>query len=90
MEAQESNRGLPADVPKTDRELLLQINGSLGRVIERLEGKDGTGGLCAIVDMQGKRIGALENWRWYLLGGISLATFVLVVFGRYIDLGGKI
>ncbi len=76
---------LPADVPKTDRELLLNIHGDLIRVKERIEGKDGRGGLCALVEKQEKRINALENWRWYLIGGITLSTFFLVLFGRLID-----
>jgi len=42
-----------------------------------------------VVDQE-KRISSLENWRWYLIGGISILTFIAVLFGRYIDLGGKI
>ena len=81
---------LPADAPKTDRELLLQIHGDMQSIKERLEGRDGKGGLCAQVENQGVRISNLENWKYYIVGGISLATFALVVFGRYLDLGGKI
>jgi hypothetical protein len=36
------------------------------------------------------RVSALESWRWYIIGGISILTFILVSFGRYIDLGGKV
>jgi len=81
---------LPADVPKTDRELLLQIHGDMQSIKERLEGRDGKGGLCAQVENQGVRISNLENWKYYIVGGITIATFLLVAFGRYLDLGGKI
>jgi len=81
---------LPADVPKTDRELLLQIHGDMQSIKERLEGRDGKGGLCAQVENQGVRISNLENWKYYIVGGITIATFLLVAFGRYFDLGGKI
>ena len=81
---------LPADAPKTDRELLLQIHGDMHSIKERLEGRDGRGGLCAQVENQAERITRLENWKFYIVGGITLATFVLVIFGRYLDLGGKI
>lgn len=81
---------LAADVPKTDRELLLQIHGDMKQVKERLEGKDGTGGICAVLESHGKDIQELQNWRWYIIGGISIITFFLVAFGRYLDLGGKI
>ena len=81
---------LPADAPKTDRELLLQIHGDMQSIKERLEGRDGKGGLCAQVENQGVRISNLENWKYYIVGGITIATFLLVAFGRYLDLGGKI
>ena len=81
---------LPADAPKTDRELLLQIHGDMQSIKERLEGRDGRGGLRAQVENQAERITRLENWKFYIVGGITLATFVLVIFGRYLDLGGKI
>jgi hypothetical protein len=63
---------LAADVPKTDRELLLNIYGDMTRV-------------CALVDRHEKRISVLENWRWYILGGISICTLILVTYGRLID-----
>lgn len=77
---------LPADVPKTDRELLLMIHNDMLQIKERLEGRDGHGGLCAEVSDQAMRIQRLENWRWYLIGGLSIITFLLVALGRYIDI----
>jgi len=75
-----------ADVPKTDRELLLQLDMKFDNILEKFQGKDGNGGICQDLADHSKRIQNLENWRWYILGGISIATFVLVAFGRYIDI----
>jgi hypothetical protein len=78
---------LPADVPKTDRELLLQIHMDVNYLRTKIIGN---GGICQEIDGHEMRITALENWRWYLLGGVSILTFVAVLFGRYLDLGGTI
>jgi hypothetical protein len=67
------------ETPQTDRELLLKI-------YQILVGPDGQSGLCSDIQKHGDRISALENWRWYILGGISIITLVLVAFGRYLDL----
>ncbi|MDD4776111.1 MAG: hypothetical protein PHG75_06345 [Syntrophomonas sp.] len=74
-----------ADVPKTDRELLLQLDMKFDNILEKFQGKNGNGGICADLEDHGKRIQNLENWRWYILGSVSIATFALVAFGRYID-----
>jgi|GEM_PF-2293124 len=74
-----------ADIPKTDRELLLQIHSDLGHLNQKIVG---VGGICETVQNHDNRICALENWRWYIFGGIAVLTFALVAFGRYIDLGG--
>jgi hypothetical protein len=73
-----------ADVPKTDRELLLDVHKDVQLLLKNNEV------LCERIDGQDVRIKQLENWRWYLIGGITLATFLLVSFGRYLDLGGKV
>ena len=73
-----------ADRPKTDRELLLIISGDMRQVREQIVG------VCTQQKDQNDRINRLENWRWYLIGGISIVTFLLVLFGRYIDLGGQV
>jgi hypothetical protein len=76
---------LPADVPKTDRELLLTIHQDVNHLKEKIEGKDGTGGLCGSIEAQGKRISDLEQSRWYLAGGLGL-LILLVGAGRIIEL----
>jgi len=73
-----------ADQPKTDRELLLLIHGDMKKVKEQI------GGVCLQLKDHDDRIDKLENWRWYMVGGVSILTFLLVLFGRYIDLGGKV
>lgn len=71
-----------ADAPKSDRELLLQVASDLEHIKEKI---DGDGGICATLRMHTERLDALENWRWYILGGVTLATFWLVALGQYID-----
>lgn len=73
-----------ADVPKTDRELLLDVHKDVQRLLESQEE------MCGRMDSQDAQIKELQNWRWYIIGGISILTFLLVSFGRYIDLGGKV
>lgn len=72
-----------ADAPQTDRELLLQIASELRHLNAKITGK---GGICETQHDLECRVVALENWRWYILGGVSLLTFVLISFGRYLDL----
>ena len=52
--------------------------------------KEQIGGVCLQLKDHDDRIDKLENWRWYMVGGVSILTFLLVLFGRYIDLGGKV
>jgi hypothetical protein len=73
---------LPADVPKTDRELLLQLNQKIDYILDRL---DGESGLCSTVRMQDERIKKLERDRWYLAGALGL-LILLVGSGRLIEL----
>jgi len=79
-----------ADIPKTDRELLLQLDYKIDSMMDKIQGKDGKGGICADLANHGERIRTLENWRWYIFGGLSIITLILVLFGRYLDLGGQI
>ena len=74
----------PADQPKTDRELLLLIHGDMKQLKTEIVG------ICSQIKDHDDRIDKLENWRWYFVGGLSILTFLLVLFGRYIDLGGKV
>lgn len=76
---------LPADVPKTDRELLLIIHQDVNQMKEKIQGKDGKGGLCSQIEQQGNRISDLERSRWYLAGGLGL-LLLLVGAGRLIEL----
>jgi len=71
-----------ADQPKTDRELLLVIHIDIKQV------KDQVISMCTQLHDQDERIDRLENWRWYIIGGISILTFFLVLFRQYINLGG--
>jgi len=72
-----------ADAPQTDREYLIQIAKDLQHLNTKITGK---GGICETQHDLECRVNALENWRWYILGGVSLLTFVLISFGRYLDL----
>jgi hypothetical protein len=76
-----------ADTPQTDRELLLQIASEIKHLNSKIVGK---GGICETQHDLECRVAALENWRWYIIGGASLLTFVLATFGRYLDLGGNV
>lgn len=67
-----------ADIPKTDRELLLMIKVQLDDIKEILRGPDGKNGLVGDVEL-------LKRDRWYLAGAIAL-LLLLVGAGRVIDL----
>ena len=75
---------LRADVPKTDRELLLDVHKDVQLLLKNQDD------MCRRQDNQDLAIKELQNWRWYIIGGVSIITFLLVAFGRYIDLGGKV
>lgn len=76
------SEGHRADVPKTDRELLLQVAGSLEHIREKIEGENG---ICDILRIHTDRLNSLENWRWYILGGVTLATFILIALEQYLN-----
>lgn len=67
----------PADIPKTDRELLLIIKVQLDEIKNILRGPDGKSGLVGEVEQ-------LKRDRWYLAGAIAL-MLMLVGAGRVID-----
>ncbi len=68
---------LRADVPKTDRELLLQIHADVKNLKDTITGPSGDGGIC-------KDVKQLQRDRWYLAGGIAL-LLVMVGAGRLIE-----
>ena len=72
-----------ADEPQTDREYLIQIAKDLQHLNAKITGK---GVICETQHDLECRVDALENWRWYILGGISLLIFLLASFGRHLDL----
>ena len=78
----------PANTPQTDREWLTRVEGKLDSVIDKIQGSDGRGGLCAKIEAQEDRIKKLEDWRWWLAGALSLITLLLV--GRYVVLPGSL
>lgn len=69
-----------ADVPQTDREAIMLMMGRMDTVIEKLDGEHG---LFSKIEDLNDRVSSLENWRWYVIGGLTL---VLVIYGRYLDL----
>lgn len=73
---------LPADAPKTDRELLLQLLSKVDYITEKL---NGVNGLCAVVERQNERIAQLERSKWYLGGALAL-LIMLVGAGRLIEI----
>lgn len=72
----------------TDREILLLNITEIRDLKEKIVGRNGEGGLCAEVKKQDSRLRKLENWRWYIGGGLTLITFLLI--GRYIVLPGHL
>ncbi len=70
--------GPPADASQTDREWLIRVEGKLDRVIEKLDGIDGRGGLCDDVQK-------LQRDRWYLAGALGL-LILMVGAGKLIEL----
>jgi hypothetical protein len=63
-----------ADVPKTDRELLLQVAGDVKSLNEKLDGENG---LCALLQRHDARLTAIENWRWGLAGAFGLLALLI-------------
>lgn len=74
---------LRADVPKTDRELLLDVHKDVQLLVKSQSD------ICKRLDGHDEQLKVLNDWRWYIIGGVSILTFLLVSFGRYLDLWGK-
>jgi len=79
---------MPANAPQTDREWLTRIDSKLDNLIERIEGKDGQGGIYQLLQKQELKIEACEssitklwNWRHYTLALLML--ILLLITGRY-------
>ena len=49
-----------------------------------LIGVEGSPGLCSIVQAHGKQIVKLSNWRFQLLGGAAVVSFVCLIFLKYV------
>lgn len=73
---------LPADAPKTDRELLLQLLAKVDNINEKLNGDNG---LCSAIERQNERIAQLERSKWYFAGALAL-LIMLVGAGRLIEI----
>ena len=54
-----------------DEELLARIDERVGTILKRLEEGDQR------FDVHSKRIGSLEQWRWFLAGGLVALAFLL-------------
>jgi len=74
---------VPSDEPQTDREWLTRIDSKLNNLTEKIDGKEG---ICILLRKHDARISTLENWRWYIIGGISVLTLIGVIWGRLIDI----
>ena len=80
-----------ASDPQTDRELLLNINDHVTQLrddVKEIKGKmdnkpnidyckDQHVFITKRLDSQGARIGSLENWRWYIMGGVAVAIVII-------------
>lgn len=60
-----------ADVNEDDKELLVRIDERVGTILTRLE--EGDQRFAA----HSKRIRTLEQWRWFLAGGLVVLAFLL-------------
>jgi hypothetical protein len=58
------------------------VRRDVSAVREKLEGKDGRGGLCALVEKHDVRIVRLERYLPYILALLGVCT--ILVFGRYV------
>ena len=69
----------------TNRELGILLKNLVAKTEEGFKGihdrQDKTNG--NIID-NAERISRLENWRWYLIGGGSVALFLGIMFIKYI------
>lgn len=73
---------LAANVPQTDREWLMRVEGKLDQVIDKIQGPDGKGGLCGRIESHEKAIRLLQNWQWKVVGG--LVVLGALEAGRYV------
>lgn len=70
---------IPADAPKTDRELLLQIHQDVIHLRQKIEGQDG---ICDIQKRQQQEIDELKKWRIYQT--VLLIALIALITGRYV------
>ncbi len=77
--------GWHSPTPGTDREYLVEIYAALGGLrtdMDRIQKN-----LAEIpigCRAESVRIGALEQWRWTLTGGLSLLTFIIGILGAIV------
>ena len=76
---------LHGPIPSTDREYLAEIYAALHSL------RDDVGAVQKALDQipircqaENVRIGALEQWRWTMTGGLGLLTFFLGMFGAIV------
>ncbi len=77
--------GWHSPTPGTDREYLVEIYAALGGLrmdIDRMQKV--LGEIPLHCQAENVRIGALEQWRWTLTGGLSLLTFALGIIGAIV------
>ncbi len=77
--------GHHSPTPGTDREYLIEIYSALGGLrtdIDRIQ--KGLDVIPIRCQAENVRLGALEQWRWTMTGGISLLTFVLGILGAIV------
>lgn len=73
-----------------DHDLLIQINTKLERALVDIKDlKDDTGRRVMMIEGDlsglGKRVSALENWRWYVLGISATLIFVgQILINKYL------
>ncbi len=74
---------IPADEPRTDRELLLEVNRSVKDLCKQLNGENGV--FNQIQDHE-SRIKVLENWKFYVIGIASLGLIILGFCGQHFSI----
>jgi hypothetical protein len=68
----------------TEHELLRKI-GDIHVALFGMEGQPQMGAIPQMVssiESHGKRIGALEKWRWGIAGAIGLAVFLIKIWAK--------
>lgn len=73
---------------QSDHDLLVRVDERVGNLIQEFKDlKDNTKeeviSLRKDHDFLTDRVGTLENWRWYIVGGFSLALLAIELYTKF-------